>query len=51
MTTEKPKCWYKYMGVTLVIWPRGNHKPQQHLEYLNSINPGMEQYNYKLNKN
>ncbi|KAJ8921268.1 hypothetical protein NQ315_013740 [Exocentrus adspersus] len=35
----KPKCWFRYVDDTFVIWPHGRDKLQEFLGHLNSINP------------
>ncbi|GJQ85034.1 hypothetical protein Trydic_g3695 [Trypoxylus dichotomus] len=31
----KPKCWYRYVGVTFVIWPHGSRTLEEFLQNIN----------------
>jgi hypothetical protein len=35
--TLKPVCWYRYVDDTFVIWPHGQNKRTEFLDYLNRL--------------
>jgi hypothetical protein len=40
--THKLACWYRYVDDTFVIWPHGQDKLKDSLNYLNGINNNIQ---------
>ncbi|KAK5647713.1 hypothetical protein RI129_002605 [Pyrocoelia pectoralis] len=40
--TLKPKCWFRYVDDTFVIWPHGSHTLDEFLQHLNNIHPNIK---------
>jgi hypothetical protein len=39
---QKPRCWFRYVYDTFVVWPHGPDKPKDFLHRLNSIHQDMQ---------
>ncbi|KAK5650471.1 hypothetical protein RI129_001500 [Pyrocoelia pectoralis] len=38
----KPKCWFRYVDDTFVIWPHGSHTLDDFLQHLNNIHSNIK---------
>jgi hypothetical protein len=37
LATHKPVYWYRYLDDTFIIWPHGQDKPTEFLDYLHGL--------------
>ena len=42
ISTYKPKCWYRYVDDTFVIWPHGMDRLKEFLDWLNGIHTNID---------
>ncbi|XP_018574499.1 uncharacterized protein LOC108913431 [Anoplophora glabripennis] len=49
-TTLKPKCWYRYVDDTFIIWPHGRNTVADFLDHINGIHPDI-QFTMEVEKN
>ncbi|XP_018571050.1 protein cortex-like [Anoplophora glabripennis] len=49
-TTLKPKCWYRYVDDTFIIWPHGRNTVVDFLDHISGIHPDI-QFTMELEKN